>query len=155
MKRQGKTNNKCIRIGLFSLLLFVLTNMSCSQFGAQERNDSEKDTIIEDTIGDIVVGNDTIEITKSLFYFNRSISPRCSSRLWIVVNGIIKGHYYVGGDDYDFFLRKDTLVCITKDSGVETTIDLSNGIPPQIFIVSSFDKDSTAMGDFYTFESEE
>ena len=154
MKQQVPTYNNHIRIMSCFWLLFFIANMSCSYNSNHDNSGSVSDSTAEYTLGSIVNGKDTIEIKKSILYFNQTVSPRCSSRLWITVNGVTKGYYYVGGNDYDFYLKQKTIVCVSKENGVETTIDLSNGIPSNIFLISTFDKDSTAMGDFYSFVSE-
>lgn len=138
---------KKVFIVTFSLLFII---MSCA--GTRHQDGAVKDTVVETILGSIVCENDTIELKKIMSFTNRHLSTRCTVRLDVIKNGSSKGYYYLGGDDYELSLSGDSLVCVTKDSGCRTAIDFSQGIPPCVFLVSTYDSESSYKGDYYCFE---
>lgn len=150
MKQREYKLSKHLFLRIFLLWVFSMAHLSCSS--RYPPRVYLVDSISEIDLGSIVAGNDTLKLSKTVSYTNQNISTRCTARLWITLNGVTNGSYYLGGDDYDFYLKDDTLVCIARDSGYKTKIDLSKGIPPSIFIISSCDDDSAPQGDFYIFQ---
>lgn len=78
-------------------------------------------------------------IYKAYYFGLYEDSKRCNSKIIIYKNGLRYGEYHIGGNFNTPPYMKDSKIIITpnqQDGDLITELDLSNGLPDEIFILS-------------------